>query len=1102
MQILGEPQLTSPSGQRCRCEGRTLALLTYLALEGATPRAHLADLLWPAAGDAARNNLVQLLRRMERRYGAALCIQGPVLSLSPAVWVDASALLGDGDAVQRAALPDARPLLDGVPIADLPEYRDWVLAWRERLDLLASRHALTRARQLEEAGDLPGAARGLRAVLDAQPLSEEAARALMRVQYLRGDAAGARRTFNAYRDDLARELGVEPMPATLHLHRLIEQGDALTPAAPVPPPPAARVLQLARLVGRSAEWAQMEEAWAAGRCIILRGEPGVGKSRLAGEFLAARGAHLTLSGRPGDAAVPYSTVTRALQALLAAPDAPPLEAAARRALSVLLPALREDHPGPPEGLAGGREALHAAIGALFARRLQDAAGILLDDVQFMDDASADVSAALLTAQSGGRPCVLTCRRGALDEGAAALIEALLGSGRAVLMDLQPLGVGAVEALVEELDAAHLPSADPAFGERLLRFTGGNPLLVLETVRHLLDHPAEDLGASALPRVRRAEHLLAQRLNRLSRTSLQAARAASVLERDFGVDLVAEMLGLPLLDAAGAWEELQEAQVVVNDRFSHDLLAETVLHAIPPSVRRLLHRSAARTLAAHDAAPARVAGQWLGGGREPEAAEWLMKAADAARFTYRPREAEAFYAQAGQLFERLERPHEAFEALMGQAQMIGALEDDRPRQREVVAALVSRAETPHQRAQASLMHGHLLFILNDDVAMERVVREGLAFVQGTGDLRLEAELYEAMAGAMLTARRPQEAQAALTRLLELSEELGHVSWQAIAYDGLGQVAAYRSPTEALRLFQHAEALCLSIQDLPGAASGANKQARTEHKLGRFQAGLVSAKRGAAHLSTLDGYRIRRLINTWTAVQCWHALGEYEAALIAIDAAQQAHRETESDWLDVLELHRARLLLDLGQLEAARAAAERVMASDRYSSSLDVDRHSMWAAVLAAHGHMPEALAALAAAEALLQVHEDVYWWPRVQLERAALLPAAQALPLLQEARAQARHHHLRGLEVAAQVRLARAQLTLNLPPELPELQAPESVVSPGELLLTRALVWRRAADPRAAAAFEDARTWLHRAAARLPAPWREEFMATPLATAIEHGALVT
>ena len=89
------------------------------------------------------------------------------------------------------------------------------------------------------------------------------------------------------------------------LARRIDQGERL----PGPLPRGARELPLSMLrppvlTGREAAWAQLEAAWAAGQTIYVTGAPGVGKTRLAQDFVASKGRALYLPGHPGAEQVP------------------------------------------------------------------------------------------------------------------------------------------------------------------------------------------------------------------------------------------------------------------------------------------------------------------------------------------------------------------------------------------------------------------------------------------------------------------------------------------------------------------------------------------------------------------------------------------------------------------------------------------------------------------------------------------------------------------------------------------------------------------------------------------------------------------------------
>ena len=70
-------------------ERKHAAILAYLWLEGPTPRARLAGLLWPgAAEDRARGNLRQRLSKLRQEAGAIIQDERGVLSLNAALGFD------------------------------------------------------------------------------------------------------------------------------------------------------------------------------------------------------------------------------------------------------------------------------------------------------------------------------------------------------------------------------------------------------------------------------------------------------------------------------------------------------------------------------------------------------------------------------------------------------------------------------------------------------------------------------------------------------------------------------------------------------------------------------------------------------------------------------------------------------------------------------------------------------------------------------------------------------------------------------------------------------------------------------------------------------
>ena len=133
IELVGTPRLRLEGDVAHALERKDAALLALLALEGPTPRARAAGLLWPGVDDeAARNNLRQRLHRLRKRAGRELVVtRHDVLQLAADVALDvagapsgATAFPGDGGAIGE--------LLGTFTYDDCGELDEWVLAARTR----------------------------------------------------------------------------------------------------------------------------------------------------------------------------------------------------------------------------------------------------------------------------------------------------------------------------------------------------------------------------------------------------------------------------------------------------------------------------------------------------------------------------------------------------------------------------------------------------------------------------------------------------------------------------------------------------------------------------------------------------------------------------------------------------------------------------------------------------------------------------------------------------------------------------------------------------------------------------------------------------------
>ncbi|MFC4454236.1 BTAD domain-containing putative transcriptional regulator [Deinococcus sonorensis] len=656
LRVLGPPVLEGHGLELPRVERKLAAALAYLALEGATGRGRLAGLLWPdSLENTARNNLSQMLRKLRLFAGSDLMVGGDLLTLSPELEVDAARVRAAYTQGHSAELLAAGgELLAGLRYDDCPDLDDWVNSERERMSEARLQALRQAADLLEREGQYAQALTQARTLLDLDPVSEDGWRRLMRLHYLAGDRPAALRAYQRCKEVLQREFGTGPLPETVDLAREIDRGTVpvLAPAVRTELPLA--VLRPPHLVGREREWARLEAAWAAGQWIFISGEPGSGKTRLALDFAGSKGEYVVYSGRPGDRVQPWSTLTRMSRINTQRLPDLQMEPWVRREISRLVPELLppEDRPPPITGdeeLLRFREA-HMIWTIAMHQGLQSN---ICDDWQFYDDHTNQMGLYMFgtsfpLGQPGGMLRLLaTFRRGELPPESAALVRHTLELGIAVLIDLEPMDEPAADRLMSDIGVPD----DPDLRRQLWRHSAGNPHFLLETVKLLLEAGRLDGPLpERLPLPEKVWALIGRRLERLSPPALQAARAAAVLQSDFDPEQVAQMLGAPLLDLAQAWEELEAAQVLHGNRFTHDLVYEAVVAGIPASVHGLLHRAAARTLEGGEGVAARVARHWQEGGKLDLAAKAYLRAAQEAHDQYLLSDATRFYTLAADLLE--------------------------------------------------------------------------------------------------------------------------------------------------------------------------------------------------------------------------------------------------------------------------------------------------------------------------------------------------------------------------------------------------------------------------------------------------------------------
>lgn len=991
--LLGPPQVYH-NGQLLAFPSRkALALLIYLAVEGGThSRKTLSELFWPESdaaharatlratvlelrdvldGDTSpeyRHVLHRVPHLLIDRDTLGLDLTSGVsldLQTLQAAWVvardssrAAATLPEEVRRAQRAQLHEASILsreefLAGFSLHNAPGFDDWARFQREywhlRMQLVFDRLS----QWYEEAGETEQAIATIIRWLSISMLNEDASQRLMRLHFATGNRVAALQAYEALRVILDSEVHAEPTPETMALAERIR--------ATAPPRlekqrtswafPLSLTLLNTPLVGRAREYGTLLERYFTARSgqtqvVLLEGEAGIGKTRLATEFVgwaAAQGADV-LRGQAFESSgrLSYQPFIEALRPRIDQENAPDdlLHDVWLTELARLLPELRERYPDLSSLVADASVARNHLFEAV--ARLLDALAartplvLFLDDLHWADTATLDLLHYLARrfAERATPVLLLLSLRTEALQTTPRLAEWRANLGRIVSLTRLPLGPLSAQDTLRLLHAlaggngnkgakrteVFGPGEEPLavsldrVGQRLFAETGGQPFYLIETLKLLLERslftpsPGGD-GASSgdfaaaivkelsVPRLfpPSVRELISLQLDRLSPAAFAFLVAASVLEQDATFERLCEVSDLSEKEGLVALDEVLRSRLMREPKqqngqpgneaftFTHDMIREVVYVEAGETRTRIFHRRALQTLQDASVPPAKLAYHARSAGVLEPAFRLSVMAGDEALSVFALHDAIDHYEQAWRLLAEQPSGHT----------MQGGLAASELH--HLFVSLARTCELTRVWEQARPMYGAML------AQVLRVVAQ----VDNTIALE-KTQWYLAMIDTYLAdlAAAMTHAERALASARNLGQpDLIVQSLTALAYVKM-QMGAWE---ENEKLVAEANELYVAKRDRAMEADSLSLLANTHIHLGRPQAGIIQARSALTISQDIE--------NVWGQVNAIYELtsglldiGAYTEALeIALQAVMRARAfGTRSQWAN------SRLLRSLTQL----------------------------------------------------------------------------------------------------------------------------------------------------------------------------------------------
>jgi DNA-binding NarL/FixJ family response regulator len=707
------------------------------------------------------------------------------------------------------------------------------------------------------------------------------------------------------------------------------------------------------LIGRGAQLADLEAAYATARrgepaTVLLGGEAGIGKSRLAAEFTGhtrADGGRVLTGGClelgvDGLPFAPFTAVLRELTREVGAAGVVELLGGRAGEMARLLPDLGAavPEPGEPAGAAypgEGRGRLFEQMLTLLEQLSERGPVVLLiEDLHWADHSTRDLLSFLVSNQRvlPGVLIIGTFRSDELHR-SHPLRPLLAELARLAWVQRADLPRLTRRETAELLGAVLGGEPDPARVDSVFARSEGNPLFVEELLGC-----GDDLPESL-------RDLVLARVQRLPGQTQDVLRIASAAGARAGHALLNAVSGLGDDDLEHALRPAVAANVLVADpegyAFRHALIREAMYEDLLPGERGRVHARFAEAITADPSLaggrPAiQLAHHWYAAHDLASALASAWQAAAEASQVFAYAGALAMLARAAELWDKVpdaaQRVGTSHDRLLERAARVAHLLHEDERARAFISAALREIDPAAEPGRAALLlelRGRLRPDLQDGVAD---LREALSLVSDGRYERERAAVLASLAAWLRKTTATTQARESAEQALELAERTGDLAAQASALTTLAILGHGDGPglSDAdLSMLSRARSAAASAGDHHLMLNTTVNESHVLEGLGEHERAARVARDGIAEAAR---YGLARTVGTFLAINLaepLYSLGRWDEAIEVIERALDlaAPTGTRASLAQLAGL----IAVARGDLDAASRAAQtaaRLRAGSRY------------------------------------------------------------------------------------------------------------------------------------------------------------------------------